>query len=100
MAIGRLDLPRGDQSLPAGDLEKRPFVLVISGMLDRPEGPLTLHVPGKDGKSQEISLDHRNFDKELFKIERKDNVTTVEFLAKGKQLIKAGVMFQYIDFFR
>jgi hypothetical protein len=94
------DIARFSVKSVAGDLEKRKVVLQITGMLDRPEGPLTLSVPDAKGKNKEYRLFHQEYDKELFRIERKDNVTTVEFLAKGKALLKPGASFQYIDFYR
>jgi hypothetical protein len=89
------DVARFRVKAVADDLEKRPVILVISGMLDKPEGPLTLRVEGK-----EYSLAPDKADKDLFKVERKDGVTTVEFLPAGKKLLKAGAEFQYIDFYR
>lgn len=38
------------------DAQKRAFVLKITGMLDKPEGPLTLHIPDKGGKNKESTL--------------------------------------------
>ena len=38
----------------APDLEKRPVVLKITGILEKPEGPLTLYVPEKGGKNKEF----------------------------------------------
>jgi hypothetical protein len=95
------DIARFEVKAVAADLEERRVVLNISGMLDKPEGKLTLYLPEKD-KPQARShvLYHEGFDKELFKIERKDGVTAIEFLPKGKELLKAGVWFQYIDFYR
>ena len=89
------DIGRFKVAKVADDLEKRPVVLKITGMLDKPEGPLELQVEGK-----KYSLFHQGFDKELFKVERKDGVTTVEFLPAGKKLLKPGATFQYIDFYR
>ena len=82
------------------DIEKRRIVLKITGMLDKPEGPLTLYVPEKGGKNKEFKMHHQGFDKELFRIDRKDGVTTIEFLPKGRELLRPGVWFQYVDFFR
>jgi hypothetical protein len=95
------DIARFEVKAVAGDLEKRRVVLNVSGMVDKPEGKLTLYVPEKD-KPQPKSyvLFHEGYDKELFKIERKDGVTTIEFLPKGKELLKAGARFEYIDFYR
>jgi hypothetical protein len=89
------DVGRFKVTKTADDLEKRPVVLKISGMLDKPEGPLELQVDGK-----KYSLFHQGFDKELFKVERKDGVTTIEFLPAGKKLLKPGATFQYVDAFR
>jgi hypothetical protein len=94
------DIARFSVKEVAGDLDKRKVVLHITGMLDGPEGPLTLHVPEAGGKNKEYRLFHKDHDKEFFRVERKDGVTTVEFLAKGKALLKAGTWFQYIDFYR
>src|SRR5947209_6931621 len=80
--------------------EKRAVVLRITGMLDRPEGPLTLFVPEAGGKNREFKLSHNDFDRDLVRIGRKDGVTTIEFLPKGRQLLRSGAWFQYIDFFR
>lgn len=82
------------------DVQKRAFVLKITGMLDKPEGPLTLYVPKNGGKNKEFKLSHLAFDKELFRIDRKDGVTTIEFLPAGKRLLRPGVWFQYVDFYR
>jgi hypothetical protein len=82
------------------DVQKRAFVLKITGMLDKPEGPLSLIVPDKGGKNKEFKLHHQGFDKELFRIERKDGETTVEFLPKGRELLRPGVSFQYVDVYR
>jgi hypothetical protein len=89
------DIARFRVKTVADDVEKRPVVLVISGMLDKPEGPLTLRIDGK-----EYSLAPDKADKTLFKIERKTGVTTIEFLPAGKKLLKPGAEFQYIDFYR
>jgi hypothetical protein len=94
------DVARFEVKAVATDIEKRPVVLKITGMLDKPEGPLTLYVPEKGGKNKEFKLHHQGFDKELFRIERKDGVTVIEFLPKGRQLLRAGVWFQYVDFYR
>jgi hypothetical protein len=72
------------------DWEKRPVVLRIEGMSDRPDAPLQLLV---DGKS--YSLHHNGFDKALVRVERKDAVTTVEFLPAGKKLLKPGAQLIY-----
>ena len=94
------DIARFEIKTVAADLEKRSVVLKITGMLDKPEGPLTLYVPDQDGKSKEFKLHHRGFDQELFHIERKDGVTTIEFLPQGRPLLRPGARFQYVDFFR
>jgi hypothetical protein len=72
------------------DLEKRPVVLRIEGLSNHPDGPLQLLVDGKL-----YSLHHNGFDKELFRVERKDAVTTVEFLPAGKKLLKPGTQLIY-----
>jgi hypothetical protein len=64
-------------------------------MLDKPEGPLTLRV---DGKEYVLAPDRA--DKMLFKVERKAGLTTIEFLPPGKKLLKPGAEFQYVDFYR
>ena len=94
------DIARFEIKAVTPDVQKRAFVMKITGMLDNPEGPLTLYVPEKGGKTNEYTLSHQGFDKELFRIDRKDGVTTIEFLAKGRQLLRPGVWFQYVDFFR
>lgn len=94
------DVARFEVKAVSADLVSRPVILRITGMLDNAEGPLTLHVPEKGGKTKEYKLSHQGFDKELFRIERTDGVTTVEFLPAGKRLLRAGVWFQYVDFFR
>ena len=77
------------------DLASRPVVLRISGMIDRPEGPLTLHVDGK-----QYPLHHDKFDKTCFRVQRRGGVTTIEFLPKGKALLKPGATFEYVDYYR
>ena len=94
------DIARFEIKSVTPDVEKRAFILKITGMLDKPEGPLTLIVPEKGGKNKEFKLHHQGFDKELFSIERKEGVTTVEFLPKGRQLLRPGVWFQYVDAYR
>jgi hypothetical protein len=94
------DIARFEIKAVAPDLDKRPVVLKITGMLDKPEGPLTLYVPEKGGKNKEFKLYHQGFDKELFRIDRKDGVTTIEFLPEGRQLLRPGVWFQYVDAYR
>ena len=94
------DIARFEVKAVTPDAQKRAFVLKITGMLDKAEGPLTLHVPDKGGKSKEFKLSHQGFDKELFKIDRKDGVTTIEFLPKGRELLRPGVWFQYVDVYR
>jgi hypothetical protein len=89
------DIARFRVSAVAEDIEKRPVVLVIRGMLDKPEGPLTLRVDGK-----EYSLAPDKADRTLFKVERREGITTVEFLPAGKKLLRPGAQFQYIDFYR
>jgi hypothetical protein len=82
------------------DVQKRAFILKITGMLDKAEGPLTLNVPEKGGTNKEFKLSHQGFDKELFRIDRKDGVPTIEFLPKGRELLRPGVWFQYVDVYR
>lgn len=94
------DIARFEIKVLAPDLEKRRVVLHIRGMLGKPEGPLTLNVAENGGKNREFTLYHEGFDKELFRIERKENVTTIEFLPAGKRLLRVGAWFQYIDFYR
>jgi len=94
------DIARFEIKAVDAGLENRQVVLKITGMLDMPEGPLTLHIPEKGGKSREFKLYHQGFDREYFRIDRKDGVTTIEFLPKGKTLLTPGVWFQYVDFFR
>jgi hypothetical protein len=94
------DIARFEIKAVAADLEKRMVVLKITGMLDKPEGPLTLYVPEKDGKSKEFKLYHQGFDKEFFRIERGNGLTTIEFLPAGKRLLRPGAWFQYVDFYR
>jgi hypothetical protein len=89
------DIARFKVKAVAGDLDKRPVVLEIGGMLDKPEGPLTLHA---DGKQYVLSPDKH--DRERFRVKRQGGVTTIEFLSKGKALLQPGATFQYIDFFR
>src|SRR5262245_2238069 len=66
------DVARFRVKAVAEDLEKRPVVLRITGMLDKPEGPLELQADGK-----KYPLSHAGFDEKLFKVARKDGVTTV-----------------------
>lgn len=89
------DIARFRVSRVAKDLASRSVILRITGMIDRPEGPLTLHVGGKH-----YPLHHDKFDKRLFRIRRENGVTTIEFLPEGKALLKPGATFEYIDFFR
>jgi len=89
------DIARFRVKAVAADVENRPVILVISGMLDKPEGPLTLRADGK-----EFSLAPDKANTTLFKVERKDGVTTIEFLPPGRKLLKPGAEFQYIDFYR
>jgi len=93
------DIARFSITAVAADIEKRPVVLKISGMLDKPEGPLTMTVI-TDGKPSRYRLFHEGYDKDRFRIERAGGVTTIEFLPKGKELLKAGTSFQYIDWYR
>jgi hypothetical protein len=94
------DIAKFEIKAVVADVEKRPVVLKITGMLDKPEGPLTLYVPEKGGKNKEFKLSHQGFEKELFRIDRKEGVTTIEFLPAGKRLLRSGAWFQYVDFFR
>ena len=94
------DIARFEIKAVTADVQKRAFVLKITGMLDKAEGPLALYVPEKGGKNKEFKLSHQGFDKELFRIERKDGLTTIEFLPKGRQLLRPGVWFQYVDVYR
>lgn len=89
------DIARFKVAAVAPDLQKRPVMLCISGMLDKPEGPLELQVDGKTYR-----LYHQGYSQDLVRIQRKDQVTTIEFLPKGKQLLKPGAVFQYIDYYR
>lgn len=73
--------------------------LLCTGMLYKPEGPLSLYVPEKGGTNKEFKLYNQGFE-ELFRIDRKDGMTTIEFLPKGRQLLRPGVWFQYVDCFR
>jgi hypothetical protein len=79
----------------AGDLASRPVVLRITGMLDHPEGPLTLCVDGR-----RYVLHHERFDDTLFRIQRREGVTTIEFLPEAKALLKTGATCEYIDYYR
>jgi hypothetical protein len=94
------DIARFEIKAVTPDVEKRTFVLKITGMLDKPEGPLTLIVPDKGGRNKEFKLHQQGFDKELFRIERKDGVTTIEFLPKARELLRPSVWFQYVDVYR
>jgi hypothetical protein len=94
------DIARFEVKAVTPDVQKRAFILKITGMMDKPEGPLTLYVPERGGKNKEFKLYHQGFDKELFRIDRKDGMTTIEFLPKGRELLRPGVWFQYVDFFR
>ena len=89
------DVARFQVRAVAGDLEAQPVVLRITGMIDRPEGPLTLHVDNK-----QYVLHHDKFDKALFRVERRAGVTTIEFLPKAKALLKPGTTFEYVDHYR
>src|SRR4051812_29693862 len=68
------DIARFEVRGVADDLEARPVVLRIVGMLDEPEGPLVLQVDGR-----RYPLDPGSFDPELFQVERADGVTTIRF---------------------
>jgi hypothetical protein len=95
------DIARFQIKAVAPNLEKRPVILHISGMLDNPEGPLMLSVPaGPNEQPGAYPLGHKGHDRKLFRIQRKDGVTTIEFLPAGKRLLKAGATFQYIDAYR
>jgi hypothetical protein len=89
------DIGRFRVKAVAADLDTQPVILRITGMLDKPEGPLVLEADGKT-----YSLYHEGYDKELFKIERQAGVTTIEFLPRGKKLLKPGASFLYIDYYR
>jgi hypothetical protein len=52
------DVARFEIKAVTPDAQQRAFVLYISGMLDKPEGPLTLYVPDKGGKNKELKLYH------------------------------------------
>ena len=52
------DVARFEVKAVTPDVQKRAFVLKITGMLDKPEGPLTLYVPEKGGKNKEFKLYH------------------------------------------
>ncbi|MCX7699587.1 MAG: glycoside hydrolase family 5 protein [Gemmataceae bacterium] len=82
------------------DIKDRGIILQISGMLEDAEGPLTMFVPDRDGQNREYRLHHVGYDQELFQIRREGGVATIEFLRKGRELLKPGVWFQYIDFYR
>ena len=95
------DIARFEIQAVVPELQDRRVTLRITGMLDKPEGPLTLHVPARDGQGEaSYGLDPGQHDKDLFRIERREGVTTIEFLAKGKRLLRPGSWFQYIDFYR
>src|ERR1700693_2852275 len=66
------DVARFEIKAVTPDVHKRAFVLKTPGMLDKPEGPLTLYVPEKGGKNKEFKLSHQGFDQDLFCIDRKD----------------------------
>src|SRR5271156_5062307 len=53
------DIARFEIKAVTPDVEKRAFILKITGMLDRPEGPLTLFVPEQGGKNKEFKLHHQ-----------------------------------------
>jgi hypothetical protein len=93
------DIARFEIKVVVADLDKRRVVLRITGMLDQPEGPLTLFVPDK-GKNREFKLHHQGYDKELFTISRTKGETTIEFSGQGKALLRPGVWFQYVDHYR
>src|SRR4051794_19260939 len=79
----------------ADDLEAKPVVLRIVGMLDEPEGPLELQVDGR-----RYHLAPGSFDPDLVRVERTGGVTTIRFLPGAKALLKPGATFQYIDYYR
>jgi len=89
------DIARFKVKAVPGDLKFRPVILEIGGMLDKPEGPLTLHSGGK-----QYVLSPEKHDADRFRVKRQGGVTTIEFLPKGKELLQAGATFQYIDFYR
>lgn len=82
------------------DIKERNVILRIVGMLPDAEGPLTMYVPDHGGQKREYRLYHKGYDAELFRIRRESGVTTIEFLPKGRELLKPGVVFQYVDFYR
>ena len=89
------DIARFKVKSAADDLAKRPVVLEVAGMLDKPEGPLTLDSAGKT-----YVLSPEGHDRQRFRVTRKNGVTTIEFLPRGKKLLRPGATFQYIDFYR
>src|ERR1017187_9335559 len=52
------DIARFEIKAVTPDVQKRAFVLKITGMLDKPEGPLTLYLPDKSAKNKEFKLSH------------------------------------------
>jgi hypothetical protein len=67
----------------------------VSGMLDRPEGPLRLPVVG-----QPYSLGHDTFDTSRFRVQRRAGVAALKALPRGKALLKPGATFEYVDHYR
>ena len=49
------DVARFEVKAVTPDAQKRAFVLKITGMLDKPEGPLTLYVPDKAARTRNSS---------------------------------------------
>ena len=89
------DIARFKVKSVAGDLDKRPVILEVGGMLDKPEGPLTLHAGDK-----KYVLSPEKHDRERFRVTRQGTITIIEFHPRGKELLRPGAMFQYIDFYR
>jgi RNA polymerase sigma factor (sigma-70 family) len=71
---------------------EKPVVFRLTGVPENPDRPLALLV---DGGGHDLTPER--CDKALFRVERKDGVTTVEFTKKGQALLKPGARVSFVE---
>jgi hypothetical protein len=91
-AAGARDAGSGSGRAALIDGASSPSATAVLGALDRPQGPLGLHLVGK-----QYSGAHTRSDQSGFRAQRRAGVAMIKSLPRERMLLRPGVAFEYAD---
>jgi hypothetical protein len=91
-AAGTRDAGSGSGRAALNDGASSPSSTAVLGALDRPQGPLGLHLVGT-----QYSGGHTRSDQSGFRAQRRAGVAMIKSLPRERMLLRPGVAFEYAD---